>query len=192
LPKYFAVQTFNFSLEFREINHAVLPTGTRTARLRTRRRLSMEEEPGADQPAPQGTPTGAPLDAAPGVQPARTEENMPQHRSFDFRLGDRRLGPPRVDRLYPAGWETGIETRASRIPSRASSSYEQREEGPYREPAHRDDDDLSNGVVGSFGFAGITGDLAASDAQASSEARRERAARDGVENQIPGNGYFSF
>jgi hypothetical protein len=35
----------------------------------------MEEEPGADQPAPQGTPTGAPLDAAPGEQRARTEEN---------------------------------------------------------------------------------------------------------------------
>ena len=131
----------------------------------------MEEEPGADQPAPQGTPTGAPLDAAHGVQPARTEENMPQHRSFDFRLGDRRLGPPRVDRLYPTGWETGIETRASRRPSRASSFYEQREEGPCRGHAHRDDDDFSDGVVRSFGFARNTGDSAAGDAQASGEAR---------------------
>ena len=51
------------------------------------------------------------------LERARTEENVLRRRSFDFRLGDRRLGPPRVDRLYPAGWETGIETRASRIPS---------------------------------------------------------------------------
>ena len=77
----------------------------------------MEEEPGADQPAPQGTPTEAPLDAAPGEQRTRTKENTLRRRSFDFRIGDRRLGPPRVDRLYPTGWETGIEIRASRIPS---------------------------------------------------------------------------
>ena len=145
----------------------------------------MDEVQGADQTAPQGTPTGAPLDVAPGTERARSADSTSRRRLLSFPFGGLRLGPPQVDRLHPTGWETGMGTRASRVPSRAASYNEQREEGPYRGHAHRDDDNFSDRVVRSYGFAGNAGDPAAGDAQASGEARRGDAARDGDKTSLP-------